>query len=128
MSYLSPYLTLNINLVITNLYIGTADAAESTQLIQIKNIKHIVTILDDEDMFYFNCASGVKNYKFLITDGTGDIIDLAEKVSLIIKTALEKEEAVLVHCAQGISRSASVIIYYLMKEWKWKWKKAYKYL
>lgn len=30
---------------------------------------------------------------------------------------IEKAEKILVHCSQGKSRSASFVIYYLMKKW-----------
>ena len=42
----------------------------------------------------------------------------------IIENHLSKGESVLVHCYMGASRSASVIIYYLMKKNNWSYEHA----
>jgi protein-tyrosine phosphatase len=62
-----------------------------------------------------------------------DIIDCEDedikkyfmKCYTFINKAKESKNVVLVHCAAGISRSATVVISYIMKEYKLNYEKAY---
>jgi protein-tyrosine phosphatase len=45
-----------------------------------------------------------------------------------IDSAVEKNQKVLIQCALGISRSATIVVSYLMKKNNWSLQKAYKYV
>lgn len=46
----------------------------------------------------------------------------------IISQALQKKKTVMVHCKAGMSRSAALVIAYLMLENKWHYEEAYDYV
>jgi protein-tyrosine phosphatase len=103
------------DLIIDSLYIGDAKMASNVSLLQRYQITHIV-----------NCASELKsnerkynqmfNYLMLpMVDGFDtDLNDYITTVIEFIEDALENKGNVFIHCSQGISRSASILIAYLM--------------
>lgn len=91
-----------------NIFIGDLISANDFSLLTRNNILTVISLLENEDIVvqYPN----IDYHKFIIEDGKGDIISVGEKVSKI----LENGGNILVHCYAGKSRSASVVIYYLM--------------
>lgn len=51
-----------------------------------------------------------------------------QKVHEILKAAEEADKVALVHCAAGMSRSATLVIAHLMQKNKWTYKQAYEYV
>merc|ERR1711879_408647 len=51
-----------------------------------------------------------------------------EEITKIMERAEAENKPMLVHCVQGISRSASVVIAYCMKSRKWSLKESYQYV
>ena len=111
------------------IYIGSADAAESAAIIATKNINVIVTILSEEELVGFTPSKGqYTQYIYNIVDCEGIITQIAERAYAVINDAVANKLNVLVHCAMGVSRSVSVVLYYLMKTNKWSWKQAWKFI
>lgn len=48
-----------------------------------------------------------------------------DEIAEIIDKELNEGNKVLVHCFAGISRSASIVIAYIMKKYRWSYSKAY---
>lgn len=94
-----------------NLYLGSDAHARSIIMMNAIGANLIV-----------NCTATIPNYhediqykRFPLTDKADDPIELYFKDACItIADAIKKGETVFVHCAAGISRSASIVIAYLI--------------
>jgi protein tyrosine/serine phosphatase len=68
-------------------------------------------------------------HRFIIEDDdTETITGFCRTAHVIINRALQKNKKVMVHCKAGISRSATLVIAYLMIENTWQYEKAYEYV
>lgn len=84
------------------------------------NITHILNINNDEDI----TLEGITQKTIHINDGD-DIACYFEETFQWINNAIINNGTILVHCQAGISRSPTIIIAYLMKRDKLKYKDAY---
>ena len=111
-----------MNYIIDNIFLGDRYAAADIENLKKNNITTVV-----------NCAREVvSNYTDIryIELSFEDYED--EKIFPKFEVAYKfikkhPENNILVHCAAGVSRSASVVIYYLMKEYKWDFKTCMNY-
>ncbi|ETO34112.1 propyzamide-hypersensitive 1 [Reticulomyxa filosa] len=76
--------------------------------------------VDTDELFHNEKYKGlIKHYKhFPLNDVNGEVIDMSlynEALEFIYKNIHENKYAVLVHCFEGRSRSATVVLGYLMK-------------
>ena len=103
-----------IDHIIDNIYLGDFRTADNLDILKEHNITHII-----------NCAFNLPNkypeqitYKRLeLRDETDQpIIEKLEEAYQFIKE--NKDKNIFVHCVFGKSRSASVVIFYIMKEKK----------
>lgn len=105
------------NILDNMLFLGSQHSSRNDAIIE-KNIKHIVSI--GCNPVYSN-MSYINNYKFEIDDhGNKENVELffnkiIPEIHNIINNALQNNEEILVHCLAGRSRSAIVIITWLMK-------------
>uniref|UniRef100_A0A2K6WEE1 Protein-serine/threonine phosphatase n=1 Tax=Onchocerca volvulus TaxID=6282 RepID=A0A2K6WEE1_ONCVO len=99
--------------VAKGVYLGSQDVAHDYDILMAHNITHII-----------NCATGVKNIflgriKYL----TFDVLDLPwtdleqhfDKCHEFMEEAVESGGNVLVHCNAGVSRSATIVLSYIMR-------------
>ncbi|KAM9988703.1 hypothetical protein ACTFIY_004760 [Dictyostelium cf. discoideum] len=113
-----------INYESINLYIGSQDAAFNKSDLQLKNIKSILNVgiginnlftkenSDINDGFIINYCN-VEIYD----DVNYNIIEKFDKCFEFIDSNIENN-GILVHCNAGVSRSATILISYLMKKLK----------
>ena len=101
-----------IDHIIDNIYLGDFRTADNIDILRQYNITHII-----------NCAFNLPNkypdqitYKRLELRDEPDqpIIERLEEAYQFIKD--NKDKNIFVHCVFGKSRSASVVIFYIMKE------------
>ena len=109
-----------------NIYLG--DARDSANEVWLKEagITHIVNAAIQLPNFF------PSDFDYLRLDLYDDeqqrLGSSLDKAYIFIKKAINKDKKVLIHCVAGISRSASVVIYYLMKEYEWDCQEAYDFV
>ena len=103
----------SIDYVMDNVYIGGEVAATDKQLLNEKKITRIINCAKEIDCKFQN--QGIKYLKFDLNDyelqKIDDCFDKAHE--FILQTP--KNENILVHCMAGVSRSATIVLSYLIK-------------
>jgi Leucine-rich repeat (LRR) protein len=99
--------------IVKGLYLGPQEAASSLAYLESLNIHSIVRVLRDASVPVF--ADHFTYHIIPIPDlCTFDISQFFSDAARFIESELEQGRNVLVHCAVGMSRSASIVIAYLM--------------
>lgn len=108
------YVDDKISMVSHNIFISSADAAQNLSKLKESKITHILNLSSNvgkpfPEEFTYECIN--------IADlPDAPLLSILDKSIEFIEKALNSENGnVLVHCTQGVSRSASVLIAYLMK-------------
>ncbi|CAH2002480.1 unnamed protein product [Acanthoscelides obtectus] len=107
------------------LYLSGADEASSVETLKKYKITHILTINDypltpsvKEELGYIN-----KKFICLPDMVTSDLLSYFDECYEFIREGVSRG-AVLVHCQMGVSRSATIVIAYLMKKYRIKYREA----
>ncbi|KAM9955456.1 hypothetical protein ACTFIW_010452 [Dictyostelium discoideum] len=119
-----PQSILSNNYESINLYIGSQDAAFNKSDLQLKNIKSILNVGIGINNLFTKENSDI-NDGFIINycnveifdDVNFNIIEKFDKCFEFIDSNIENN-GILVHCNAGVSRSATILISYLMKKLK----------
>jgi protein-tyrosine phosphatase len=94
--------------------------------LKTRRITHIVNATKNERHVHWR---SIKYCKIAIRDDVGvDISPYLKKTYKFIKRAYDRKEAVLVHCYAGISRSSTVVLDFLMKEFEMSLRDALKHV
>jgi protein-tyrosine phosphatase len=102
--------------IIDNIYLGDIFSSGNTEL--LSTVKNIFSLCPNPIQY-----SKHNHYKFVIEDDIDEnIIEIAEKIYPLIE---DGSIPTLIHCQAGRSRSASVVIYYLMKKYGKSFEDAY---
>ena len=113
-----------MNYIIDNIYLGNHEAASNEDYLKQYSITTVVNCAHQDDI-----VSDYKDIKFLelnlIDDPVQNLFPKFEVAYKFIKK--NSKNNILIHCYSGISRSASLVIFYLMKEKGWDYDTCYKY-
>ena len=105
-----------MNYIIDNIYLGNHEAASNEDYLKQYSITTVVNCAHQDDI-----VSDYKDIKFLelnlIDDPVQNLFPKFEVAYKFIKK--NSKNNILIHCYSGISRSASLVIFYLMKEKGW---------
>lgn len=115
--------TESLHYIIDNIFLGDYRAADSLETLAKYNITHII-----------NCAFNLPNkfpkqitYKNLdfVDDPSQEILPKLDESYHFIKQ--NSSNNILIHCVFGASRSGATVLYYLMRDKKWSYDKAFQY-
>ncbi|CAD8087523.1 unnamed protein product [Paramecium sonneborni] len=108
------------------LFLGNLDCLHNQQILEINNINCILSICTEEKIMV-----GPK-YKQIYLDihdnMNSQISNVFERSFIFIENSLKFQQNILVHCAAGISRSATLVLAYLMKSFQYTLEQALRYL
>ena len=100
-----------------NLYIGSAQEASNIQWLKSRGITHIVNMAIEHDNYF---PRSFRYFKGGIYDPPNQpLIPALRSGYSFRRDAIGKGGMVFVHCHAGISRSSSMVLYYLMKTYHW---------
>lgn len=104
-----------MSLIIPYLYLGSIDEASNMNWLRDNDIKVILNVASEVPL-YSNCD--IKTYKIYLNDSPlQDILPILQYTYSIIDEAIKNRKNILVHCYAGISRSASIVIAYLIMKY-----------
>ena len=101
--------------IISNIYLSNLYDADDDDFLNNNKIKHIIRLTESD--YVMTYTKTIKAYTFHISDLESEaerLYNLLPKIYNIIIN-IPKDENILVHCNIGKSRSASIVIYYMMK-------------
>lgn len=102
---------MSIDKIIEGLYIGPLEAAVESTYLDSLAISEILSIGCDVDVQNFRQLHSFPN---ILDNPEVLILDILPMTTAIISHCLEKGSSILVHCVYGQSRSAAVVVGYLM--------------
>ncbi|XP_017848973.1 protein phosphatase Slingshot isoform X2 [Drosophila busckii] len=108
--------------IFEHVYLGSEWNASNLEELQKNGVRHILNVTREIDNFfpgsfeYFN----VRVYD----DEKTNLLKYWDDTFRYISRAKAEGSKVLVHCKMGVSRSASVVIAYAMKAYKWEFERA----
>lgn len=111
------------------LFLGNCTAARNIEFLKSKKISHILTV-DSFPIPNYVCSSAsvVNKYVHIADMARENILEHFEDCISFIEDALKNTDAVngiLVHCFYGVSRSATIVIAYLMRKHSISYQKAF---
>ncbi|XP_051975629.1 protein phosphatase Slingshot homolog 1-like isoform X2 [Xyrauchen texanus] len=114
------------SLIFDHLYLGSEWNASSLEELQETGVGYILNVTREIDNFFPGtfCYHNVRVYD----DETTDLLAHWNDTYNFIIKAKKNQSKCLVHCKMGVSRSASTVIAYAMKEYGWSLEKAYNFV
>lgn len=101
-----------MSLIIPNLYLGSIDEASDIKWLNNNNIDVIYNVAEEVPTFF---SRYIQTYKLPLQDHSDQNITTTLPLSFsIIHNSLGRRKNILVHCYAGVSRSASIVIAYIM--------------
>ncbi|NXN94657.1 SSH1 phosphatase, partial [Rhinopomastus cyanomelas] len=114
------------SLIFDHLYLGSEWNASNLEELQGSGIDYILNVTREIDNFF----PGLFAYHNIrvYDEETTDLLAHWNEAYHFINKAKKNRSKCLVHCKMGVSRSASTVIAYAMKEFGWSLEKAYSYV
>nr|XP_033812799.1 protein phosphatase Slingshot homolog 1 isoform X2 [Geotrypetes seraphini] len=113
-------------LIFDHLYLGSEWNASNLEELRDSGVEYILNVTREIDNF-FPGLFAYHNIRVYDDDST-DLLAYWNETYNFINKAKKNQSKCLVHCKMGVSRSASTVIAYAMKEFDWSLEKAYNYV
>ena len=112
--------------VLNQLYLGNAAASKDLQFLKGKGITHVLVCADECQV----CFPEHFEYKVLPLEDTIDfqILNYFQESFEFLEASISEGGTVFVHCRMGASRSASIVVAFVMKKLGYSFKKAFKFV
>jgi protein-tyrosine phosphatase len=124
--YVKSTIISNYSKITENIFLGNVLSAVDSNFIISNNIKVILSLSSSNINVHPNILS--YHHYYIKDDPEQDIITILNECTAIIENAVKKGYKILVHCEQGVSRSASVVIAYLIKYMNMNFLEAYNFV
>ena len=107
-----------INMVCDGLYIGDAEAASELGMLEELKIQRIISLGNEKEGKKYKYFENIEYLKIVIDDNDNEnIYKYFAICNKFISLGFDSAN-VLVHCHKGVSRSATIVIAYLMYTYK----------
>ncbi|XP_068560369.1 protein phosphatase Slingshot homolog 1 isoform X1 [Cebidichthys violaceus] len=113
-------------LIFDHVYLGSEWNASNLEELQASGVSYILNVTREIDNFFPGTFS-YHNIRVYDEDATDLLAHWNETYNFIVKAKKNRSKC-LVHCKMGVSRSASTVIAYAMKEFGWSLEKAYNFV
>ncbi|KAJ3127394.1 hypothetical protein HK098_006383 [Nowakowskiella sp. JEL0407] len=108
---------LSISAVIPEkLFVSSEDVPQNSEILTTHEITHIVNLVDGQPGITYPEIHSINYLYFPLLDDEVQSLDGIDTVLDYIKSAIDANGKVLVHCQLGVSRSPAVCIAYIMRE------------
>ncbi|XP_063814453.1 protein phosphatase Slingshot homolog 3 isoform X2 [Pseudophryne corroboree] len=112
--------------IFSYLYLGSEWNASNLEELQKNKVTHILNVTREIDNFF------PETFKYLnirvLDEESTNLLQYWKETYNFISSAKRQGSHVLVHCKMGVSRSASTVIAYAMKEYEWTLEDALKHV
>lgn len=120
----------NMNYIIDNIYLGNWQDSEDIEQLKSNNIKSVLTLNHEHshsaEILNQYAGMGISTKYIKIHDST--LADITPYLTECVEWIKSQKGNVLVHCTAGVSRSATVVAAYIVKEKKYTPKQALEYV
>ncbi|XP_055730655.1 protein phosphatase Slingshot homolog 1-like isoform X1 [Salvelinus fontinalis] len=113
-------------LIFDHLYLGSEWNASNLEELRDCGVGHILNVTREIDNFFPGTFT-YHNIRVYDEEATDLLAHWNETYNFIVR-AKKNQSKCLVHCKMGVSRSASTVIAYAMKEYGWTLEKAYNFV
>ncbi|XP_074473722.1 protein phosphatase Slingshot homolog 1 isoform X2 [Sebastes fasciatus] len=113
-------------LIFDHVYLGSEWNASNLEELRECGVGHILNVTREIDNFFPGMFS-YNNIRVYDEDATDLLAHWNDTYNFIVK-AKKNNSKCLVHCKMGVSRSASTVIAYAMKEYGWSLERAYNFV
>jgi protein-tyrosine phosphatase len=112
--------------IMEGLVLGTVEGANCNSIIDLFGIKRILTV---GKALRKELTDRCDYLSISIYDSRNeDIYQFFEKTFQYIDKAFKDKAPIFVHCAEGISRSSTIVMAYLIKKYRWSYVEAYNFV
>ena len=114
----------SMHYILDNIYLGDVLAAENETYLKSFNISVVINCAYEHISEY----QDLKAYELNLTDHFPQQLFPTFEMAYEVIKHYNQNSKIFVHCMSGMSRSASLVIFYIMKEKKWDYDKSFEYV